>query len=311
MANFIICEYEDWMEDQVAQMFIHEYGGSEEGFLSYFRSFYDLDYQKEKCIRMVALDEKRVVGFQSYFFWPIKGIKNLNSYQSGNSLVHHEYRGKGIFRELLNHINERLTEKKVELLIGYPVQQSFSSFIKNGWNNPFDLNWYIKLVNPFAPLLTALNFKPRGNFSQDSKFDEEKPYSQNFIDWRKSWQKDEFYYYLYRNGEEVVEFEMKLQKRKKVINEFIIGQVFSNSNRIDFLESSLRSLVRDSRKSLSIGFLSCALNEKSSDPFVKVVVQRFKKISKKIYFISKNESPKDYQESLKALAFYRGDLDTW
>jgi hypothetical protein len=115
--NIKIAFYEDWMKAQVAKMFSMQYGVDGHFFAKQIEDFYEHPFQKNKSIRIVALDGDKVAGFQSFVYWPYNyGKTTYNSYQSGNSLVHQDYRGKGIFNKLLSFFE---TEKiDVDFLIG-------------------------------------------------------------------------------------------------------------------------------------------------------------------------------------------------
>src|SRR5689334_1140363 len=122
-----ITTYAPWMRDQVAELFSLQYGFNKEEFARKMDRFYDHPFQKDRCIRVVALDGEKVAGFQSFFYWPyaFKG-KTFNSYQSGNSLVHPDYRGKKIFQKLLNFVDEKKQELRIDFLMGFPVEDSYN-----------------------------------------------------------------------------------------------------------------------------------------------------------------------------------------
>ena len=161
-----IGHYDDWMFDQVIDMIVEQYGRDRDGEAELFRNFYEAPFQRESGIRLVALDGDRVCGFQSYFYWPymFSGQK-LRSFQSGNSLVSPDYRGRRIFSRLLNFLDELEDRPQIDFLMGFPVQMSYGSFIRNGWDNPLDLNWYVRPIHP----LSALGGREIG--AKDWKFD--------------------------------------------------------------------------------------------------------------------------------------------
>src|SRR5687768_7265779 len=94
--------YENWMKSQVAELFSRQYGIERQAFTQLMDNFYDHPFQAKKSIRIVAKEGDTIVGFQSFFYWPYdyQG-RTYNSFQSGNSLVHPDHRGKGIFQKLL------------------------------------------------------------------------------------------------------------------------------------------------------------------------------------------------------------------
>src|SRR6266550_5788253 len=98
-----IGEYEDWMQLQVAEMFRRQWGISKNEFARHIEQFYAHPYQKDRCLRFVAREGKKIIGFQGFVYWPydLHG-KIYNSFQAADSIVHEDYRGRGAFRELLN-----------------------------------------------------------------------------------------------------------------------------------------------------------------------------------------------------------------
>ena len=122
--------YERSMQDQVTQLFSAEYGVSQSEFTDTFVSFYEHPFQGRNAIRVVALEGEQVVGFQSFFFWPYRFEgRSMRSFQSGNSLVHPDYRGRGIFQSLLNFIYDQARELDIDFLMGFPVEASHRSFL--------------------------------------------------------------------------------------------------------------------------------------------------------------------------------------
>ena len=143
------------MRPQVSALFSAQYGTELSVVEKTQEGFYGHSFQREKSIRIVALDGTKVIGFQSLFYWPYqKDGVNYNSLQSGNSLVHPEYRGKGIFQTLLQFLDDYNKDLKIDFLVGFPVEASFKSFLKNKWSNPFDLVWQMKIINPFGFLFS-------------------------------------------------------------------------------------------------------------------------------------------------------------
>ena len=150
----LIQKYEDWMRPQIVALFNAEYGTVEQSFDQLFVNFYEHPFQLQHGIRIVALDGESVAGFQSFFYWPMMhGGIVIRAYQSGNSLVHPEYRGKGLFAKMLNYIHDEHSEFQFDVLIGFPVEASYNSFIRNGWLNPFNLQWHVKLSIQVIPVV--------------------------------------------------------------------------------------------------------------------------------------------------------------
>lgn len=160
-----ITYYEPWMKSQISALFEMEYQIPKEDFENLMGRLYEHSLQIEKSIQLVALDGEKVVGFQSFFYWPYV-FNNITHYslQSGNSLTHPEYRGKGIFKKLLNFIFKNDISQNIDFIVGFPVQASYGSFIKNNWTNVFNLQWYLKLINPFAFLFSKASISKKFTF---------------------------------------------------------------------------------------------------------------------------------------------------
>lgn len=105
-------------------------------------------------------------------------------------------------------------------------------------------------------------------------------------------------------------FEMKAQRRKKIIRELVIGKFLTSHRDEQFIQSAFEELIRTVRKSSSFTMMSCALNP--GDPFLLNAMEKngFRKIEKSIYFIAKGpaaESIKDWSQWW----MFRSDIDTW
>lgn len=314
--------YEDWMKNQVVELFCKEYGDDPKEFLTFFTQFYEGEYQKNKAIKIVALDNDKVVGFQSFFYWPYKTQdKVYNSLQSGNSLVHPDSRGQGLFRKMLDFAFENQEEKGVDFFIGFPVEASFNSFIRNKWENLFNLQWYIKSINVFSFLTIPFINKEK---KLHSLFNTKRKYSTSplnnhiklhnelgFNTWRNSYSKDDKYFFLFEKDDSYVEFEVKFNVRRKFIGELIIGNISSNIDDIEVYKLAIKALEKVARKSNVIAIISVALNEECYTIFNRLIMEDFNKIEKRIYFIFKSNNEIDDIKNPQKWDVLRGDIDTW
>ena len=140
--------YQSWMKNDIVKMLGIQYSIPIRDISHTFELFYEHAFQKDNCIRVAALDGNNVVGFQSFFYWPyILNTKKYRVFQSGNSLVNPDFRGKGIFGSLLKFIDEQKENHGIDFLIGFPVKESFNSFIRKGWESPFNLDWSVKHIS--------------------------------------------------------------------------------------------------------------------------------------------------------------------
>ena len=313
-----IQKYEDWMRPQVVALFDMEYATGSEQFDALFGHFYEQEFQATRCIRIVALDDKRVAGFQSFFYWPVvMGGKELQSYQSGNSLVHPDYRGKGLFGKMLNYIHEPGSGFNAELLIGFPVEASYNSFMRNGWLNPFNLQWYVKPLKPIRSFFSnpeAQLRKAWGNRSSEN-FIAENSISYvaqrvDFDQYRFGYEKGDFYRYTYEYEGMKAYFEMKAQRRKSILRELVIGKFLVSHADHEFMKRALQELIREVNRAANFSLISLAINNTSDD--LKKVVTRvgMRPIEKRIYFIAKGPLA-DQVNGWSNWWMFRSDIDTW
>jgi len=311
--------YSDALRPQVIDLFVSEYGVERKAFDQLFERFYLHPFQKDKCLLVVALDGNTVAGFQSFFFWPYTfNGKTYNSFQSGNSLVHPGYRGKGIFNKMLSFIDEENKTRDIDFLMGFPVEASLKNFIKDKWTNILDLRWYIKLCNPFAffPFRSGNSFEKGCIF-----FGAENPEksvlrlsaSADFTGWRREYLSGNYYSYRYTAGNEEIIFHLKTNKRKKVLNELIIGNIlFKNELSIQHLSAALKSLDKAASRTFATHFISIAVNEACSiDLRTALLNTSFKRTEKSIYFIVKPFKDNNFVLQPAHWLLYRSDIDTW
>ncbi len=305
------------MRPQVVALFDLEYG-SGSAFDGLFRSFYEHPFQIQRCIRIVAIEGNIVAGFQSFFFWPVVIHGNqVKAYQSGNSLVHPDFRGKGLFGKMLNYIHQPDSGFDCELLIGFPVEASYNSFMRNKWLNPFNLQWYVKLLNPLKSLLTDPVKNLRSALGERVKKDFNTHESQvhvaqlaSFDHYRFEYENGDFFRFQFEKNGQLAFFEMKAQTRKKVIKELVIGKFLVNTVDADFMKEALKALVKTVKKSACFTMISIAINPMTSALLIAVEGNGFRKINKRIYFIAKGEMA-DSITDWSNWWMFRSDIDTW
>lgn len=313
-----ILAYKDWMRPQVVKMFVAEYGGSEAEFEKLFLHFYESPFQKERCIRIVAVEGDKVGGFQSFFYWPLRrGKEVVPAWQSGNSLVHPDFRGKGLFAKMLDYIHLPESGFDAELLIGFPVEMSYNSFIRNKWKNPFDLTWYIKVGYPLRSLfkgnsIAISNSEFSRNTTEFECHDEifRVEHSRPFDEYRFTYQKGEYGRCVVEEKGMKVLLEFKIQIRKKIIRELIIGKVLFSHTEPVVNEALLSKALQKIGKALRPTIFSIAFNEKYSSLKAHVLSNGFKIHEKKIHFIVKGEVA-DSIDNWENWDIQRADIDTW
>ncbi len=315
-----ITEYDAWMQEQVIQLFVDEYKFDFNVFKNFFIEFYEHEYQQGRAIMVAAVDEKKVVGFQAYFYWPYRfQDKVYNSFQSGNSLVHSGYRGRKIFSRLLKHIQSLIEQRNVDFLVGFPVQASYGSFIRKGWKNILNMRYMVKINNLFS-IFFPLN-ENKIDLTFGASFSEA-IYAKNvfrlnhnsqFEKWRKGFRPEAKYYtFSYEEKGEVMQIEMKLRVRKKIVKELLIGDIRRTTDDSGFINRGLRQFLRDLKKLRFISFVSLILNfDSKTDLLNQLKDVGFFPQKKQFYFIIKpiKENP-EYLDASKWEMFYN-DMDVW
>ncbi|HEU4717405.1 MAG TPA: GNAT family N-acetyltransferase [Bacteroidia bacterium] len=315
--------YDKSMKQQVAALFSMQYGVSEKEFTDLIGNFYEHPYQAEKCIRIVALDGEKVVGFQSFFLWPYEYQgKVFRSYQSGNSLVHPDYRGKGIFQKLLHYLEKKREELGVEFIMGFPINVSRNSLIRNGWKNIVDLQWYVKPVR-FLPVFGGNeDALLRRCFSAEAPALPSQPAQEHirlttdpfFREWRKNYSTatGHYYWFAYEEKDRKAVFQLKLIRRKKLIRELIVGDVIAQDNSRAFLAAAFTALAKAARKTRCVHLISFAVNPAS--PYIShatLADAGMNTIDRHIFFAVKPFAEIPALSDPSKWILFRSDIDTW
>ena len=314
-----IQKYEIWMRQQVIDLFRMEYGSEAQNFDTFFGQFYEHPFQENDGIRIAATDGDKVIGFQSFFHWPIALHGQFtHAYQSGNSLVHPDYRGKGLFGKMLNYIHLEEAHLPHDLLIGFPVEMSYGAFMKNKWLNPFDLQWYIKPLHPIRSFIS----EPEQQLSRSAMGQRNAiavdlaadlvgvQQSIAYDQYRFGYQSGPYYRFVHEDARGTVLFELKAQRRKKILKELILGKVVRSSSDIQLLLDAYSALEKAILASAHFTFLSIAINPLSQDFLTLMERNRFRPIDKKIHFIAKGPIA-DQQKDWGSWDIFRADIDTW
>jgi hypothetical protein len=315
------CEYEAWMKNQVVDMFCEEYGNDKHQFVEYFDRFYS-SYQQDRAIRLVILEERVVAGFVSFSYWPyfVNG-QRTNSYQCGNVIINKNYRGKGLYNQLLNYLNENASNYNIDFIIGFPIKQILKLYLKSNWKNPFNLNWYIKVINPIGRLFPVSDAKLSKVFS--TKKNQISTLKNNaivlsideaFYTWNEAYNNlSKHYYFEYAELNQSIEFSLKINKRKYV-NELIVGEVNTNSTDAKFIDKGIKKLINRSRRLIGVSMLSLCMNDHNSKNLFNALAIKagFKKIDRDIKFVINNFKMNEEQLLMpENWELYRRDIDTW
>lgn len=321
--DIVIGFYEPRMRAQIIDLIVAEYGRDHAQQESLFDRFYDAPFQRNNAIRLVALDGERVCGFQSFFRWPyVLGGRELRTFQSGNSLVHPQYRGRRIFARLLEFLEATPDRLPIDFLMGFPVEMSFGSFIRNGWANPLDLSWYARPIRPLSILRVGRHAEEQWSFDRaPEQLSPVYPSDQfalskasDFLEWRRGYRSTSpaYLYFHYREGGNTIRFELKPNRRGR-IRELVIGDFVRDSADPRLLRNGLRALVRTARSHRFLTILSIAINDHSADRSLHRAIRRsgFLRLRPKIHFIVK--AREEWREGTDPRRWWllRSDIDTW
>lgn len=300
-------------------MFSDFYGKSQNEVSTVHEKFFGHSFQKERVIKLVAVSGQEVLGFASFSYWPYKKDGVIyNSYQVGNAIIHPDHRGKGIFQKILKYVDDNQRKLNVDFLVAFPhISASFPSFMKFGYENPFDLAWRIKLINPFAFFFNPQNILRQFSTSLQVVVEGDSPFyklvrTPDFDDWFFSSRSENNYaYYNYDDGVNKVTFYLKSNQRGKWINELIIGDIRTNTNDAVAYEKALSNFLSIVKKAKSVTIISIAYNEQIKSYKNAIFEKRFRKIKPVIHFVYRNYLKETDISKVEEWELYRGDIDTW
>jgi len=285
-----IVPYEGPMAPQVAELFHRQWGVTRAAFLDRFARFYEHPYQRQRCLRVVALDADTVVGFAGFVVWPYTlAGRQYRSFQCSDVLLEASYRGRGTFQRMLDFVNEHSGS---DFIVGF-TNLAKTAFLRHGWKHILELQWYVKLLDPLAFLKGAEAFNEAPALRGDSPSHLRLTDDADFVEWRRGYSRDNRYFV---HGP----FELKPTRRRRVLRELIIGDVRSD-------DADFRSLAGNARR---VTYLSIALNP--LDPHVPHVAGAgFRRIDRTIAFIVQPFSCEELVSDPARWRLFRSDLDTW
>lgn len=305
-GGITVCEYQEWMEPQVAALSLEAYGYPISQISSSITSTFKSPVQAG-AQRFVALEDGNVIGQQTYMCWPLLVDGTHESvFQSGNSVVRSVARGKGVFTRLLEHTSASFT--KSSPAIGFPISGSFPGLIRAGWTNPFDLVWWVKPVRRLRSSRERRFVGPHSATPVPGRVTLEG--STSFKNWQGGKHADgrETMRLSVLGGEGVVEFQYR--RRLKSINEVTIGSVRVSSASSDAIRESLHEFENSLGYLDGDAFCSIAVNPLSQEWTRSLSACGFRRTTRRISFLTRNVSPGNYLPWDRWWVF-RSDIDTW
>ena len=271
-----IVEFQPGMTLGMVEMFLLEYGGDRSQVEAKLRHRFDSEAVRlREGINLVGLAGERVVAMQAFTPWRYcRAGQSYNSFQSGNSLVHPDFRGRGIFLRMLEEGNKIASAKGMDFFMGFPGQESYGAFIRDKW---IDLGWlrlWTRPVNPaeafhqrrkrYVPnhsldIAQPLNVESLTTRTQDVGGGFRLSEERHFLAWRYSLECIENYrYFQYAGLGQEVSFVLRLNSSRGV-REVWIGQIRKHACSTFFLANALRALSREVRRDTRVAALSLAM----------------------------------------------------
>jgi GNAT superfamily N-acetyltransferase len=110
-----------------------------------------------KSIVLIAFDEqsRKVVGARVFWAWKLKcRNETIKAYQPCDTVVHPEFRNRGLFTKMTIEAIQIAQENDADLLFNFPNAQSLPGYLKLGWTYVSKIEWMFKINN----ILKCLSF---------------------------------------------------------------------------------------------------------------------------------------------------------
>ncbi len=312
-----IQNYEPRHREQVISLTTREYPYMLPWFENRFAALYEDPLQLNRCGMFVALTGEQVVGFISYVYWPLSGISSQETYQMVGLVVDPSTRGQGVFGKLLKALDEHVAARNAAAVFGFPVPVSRGGFLKQGWNNLFDLQWFIRPVNLFA-VFRRRDFSGRGFVAGPPEALPEQP--PDFIETQASadfWKYREmlspdwpgWHFVFEKDGKKLV-LIFRIQKRMG-LNEACLGKVYAGDASVSLVTEAISAWIRMLGREGSVALASAAIHPECHSAVNAAVMKRFIKTGKKIHFINKTYNSDSKAASPANWNVWRADMETW
>ena len=271
-----IVEFQPGMVPGMVEMFLFEYGGDRYQIEAKVRHRFDSEAVRlREGINLLGLAGERVVAMQAFTPWPYcRPGQPYSSLQSGNSLVHPDFRGRRIFLRMLAEGNRIASAKGMDFFMGFPGEESYGAFIRDKWIDLGRLRFWTRPVNPaeafrqrrkkYVPthsldIAQPLTVESLATGTQDVAAGFRLSQERHFLEWRYSSERNENYrYFQYARLGQKVSFVLRLNSSRG-LREVWIGQIRKHACTTFFLASALRALSREVRRDPSIAALSLAM----------------------------------------------------
>jgi hypothetical protein len=308
--------YEPWMRQQLIALNESEYPFMKGWFTERFRALYESDYTRDRHHLVTAVRGEKVLACISYIQWPLsfRG-QRLNAYQMVGLLVHPSARGMGLFRSVLSEMDTLLKSRHPDVVFGFPVAASRAGFLRQGWQQLFDLAWYIAPVN-LKPLFSKKEFN-RSAFetaapepSAADQYIQTTP-DQDFWKLRTNFYPEiPLYHKIYKTGNARIQIFFRIQKIKGV-RVAVAGRIYSGSADADKISRALELWITDLQNAGGIVAVMIAMNEATGSETLTAIRKHLQWIPKKIPAIIKSYNGNHDVLNAYNWNIMRGDMETW
>lgn len=246
----------------------------------------------------------------------------FDAYQSGNSIIAKDWRGRGIFGRLLKRLDEIVDDAGVDFLVGFPVDASLGSFLRRGWTNVLDLEWRAKMIHPLSVLRLRRTEAIENPFDSAPQPLLAKPLadtivlaeSTEFAAWRSQFRTPTAHgYFRYGSVGRRVQFDLRLKERGRLVI-LVIGGMKCETADLGALRDGLKALLGQLRKYPQITLVAVALNPYVAEGRLKSILTGmwFLPLCQKIHFVAK--AVRQLSELIadrRRWMLHRSDIDTW
>jgi len=295
---------------------LDEYPFMANWFESRFHTLYECKEQSQKAKIFIATENNELAGAFSYVHWPIHHAPNADkTYMMLGLVVSPKFRGRGVFLKILDRLDQEAIHDGASIMCGFPVPISNPGFVKKGWNNLFDLTWYIKPINPLAVLrrrdfrLHYFSQEVPANMQPDSFL--QTTADKDFWLYREGLMPEwESYWFTKNIHNQMLHLNFRIQQRMG-LREAIIGKIYPGNADKQTIKSFLKAFSRTLVKEGSVSLLSTAINDKCPSATQSAISGSFFRTKKKIHFINKTYTGYQYGMQAEHWNLMRGDIETW
>lgn len=318
--------------DMLGKVFDKSYFSNDDWNWKYFRN----PFGRSIIIAAWASDEgqRKLAGFRAFWRWRFRyHNKIVQAAQPCDTAVCPEYRRMGLFSQMTTKGIELASEEAIEFLFNNPNPESKAGYLKLGWQNNNNFQWYAKPVRKMAVLGELLRWRGHNPALQwtgpsrvwDGNVEEEKLHalfnrcmemqrgtlwtdrSTAFYQWRYGPASHRIYNVLFftRSGDYIALLVYGSAKRGGLYEVQILDFLTDRSNK-DSLREMLQQLIETERPD----WITFAATKEF--PFLSELRKTgFSPLPRTATLVTRSLSKHAFPCTLEALSLTLGDLDTF